>query len=301
MMKLIFFTLFILITGALEAISQHDDYNEVEPRDTVVFRYKFNVGDTLYYRVVSHDSIIIDYGEPLLKSRYERIRITCDSINDVNHYILGITLVDYLAHESKGDVRGVRREHSPWLDRTVWIEMDFYGNRYSYRIDDTSQAAMAPGSAFQPFLLINFVESHKAVNESWMVKDSIHIAENGYPPPVLRYSSLFRAKESIDTLGYMTNKAEYIRTAQGSMELITDQQKIAVASIHNSWGFINMSKELFIPVSLYQTSELKLNIQSPDQPDKPGWHYIEANYMLDVYKPADPPDDADEDEGNSME
>ncbi len=260
------------------------DSSDTKKKDTIFFKLKFNPGDTLIYNVKSNDSIIIDYGTPLIKSRIEKIKIVCDSVNKSGHYFINQSLIGFSSTESQGSEQNIENKASPWLNRKVWLEIDSVGNRLSYWVDDSAKGAMSPGGAFQPYLFFPFNTTQKVINESWMVQSLDELAENGVPTPLLRQSSLFRAKGIVDTLGDLSSRFEFIKTAQGNIPVITDKEQFNVTNIISGFGIMDISTTRFIPVHFYSTIEQKLTLHFPDNVTKPGLHYINSYFTLESIK-----------------
>lgn len=253
--------------------------------DTVCFKYKFTPGDTLYYYVVSYDSIIIDKDEPLLKKRYERTILVCDSIKNNNRYFLTQELITYLGYESKGNVRNVERDEHPWKGRKVWYEIDSLGNRYTWGYDDTTNAVLSPGGGFQPYLIFPLAESCKKINESWNVSSLDVIPENGLPMPILRQSSLLRARDFLDTLDEHCKRFEYIKTGQGSLQIKSGGESLLVTNVINGYGEMYFSSVNDVPVYYMGKVEQKLKLKFADESEKPGFHFIVSTYTLEKYVP----------------
>jgi hypothetical protein len=256
-------------------------------KDTVCFKYKFFPGDTLDYYVTGHDSIIIDYDDALMRTRFERWRLTCDSVSEEGHFFLSFAMMEYLAKEKKGDLEPVTRKSSPWMGRKAIIEIDSLGRRYKNKQSDETKAAMSPGGAYTPHLLIKFNESCKSVNESWIVEGESNIVENGFPYPDFDRSMLMRAKESRDTLDYKCNRLNFISTASATVSVITDMAKVHVQGILNGFGDMSVSTKEWVPVFYHGSIEQKLTISTPDFPNKPGWHFTDVYYSLSRIIPSE--------------
>jgi len=254
--------------------------------DTLRMKYSFSKGDELVYRIVAFDSISIDYDIPLKKSRYERLLIKCDSVTPRNTFILSHRLIDYIGFESKGDIEGIKRTGSPWINRVVQIEIDSVGRRLNEIADDTLRAAMSPGGAFNPVLFFPFEFSERLQNQSWNISGMMKMQENGVPYPLLRYSALFKSNRKLDTLDHKCVDLEFIRTGQGSVGIVTEDTKIKATNVINSAGNIYISEELNIPIFYRMTQEQKLTLHFPNDIHKPGWHYTNISYTLDSYNPA---------------
>lgn len=272
----------IILFGSYSVFAQTDfDESEDLPRDTVCFKYKFQPGDYLIYRVESRDSIVFDYDTPLLRDRYERLIVICDSISSNGYFYLNMYYTDYTAIESKGDIKDVRRNSSPWIDRHIYLVIDSSGNRINGTTQDKMNAAVSPGGPFQPYLFFPFQQSCKQVNESWLVNSIDTLYENAFPPAILEHSNLFRAEELIDTLGYSCVKFRFIRTGNATYQLKTQDQNIFSTAVINSGGRMFISKEYYVPVHFFQTIEQKLRVYFSEENYKVGKHYTNTNFTLE--------------------
>ncbi len=251
-------------------------------KDTLCYKLNFNPGDTLYYHVMSYDSITIEGDKPLLKNRFERIRIVCDSVVD-NKFYLSQVLIQFLSYESKGAIKKVERKNTPWINRKVWFVIDSLGNRYKAGYQDTMTAALAPGGAFQPFLIFPFQKHCKQKGKTWMAESLDELVENGMPTPLIKQSSLFRAVGQIDTLDEHCNRMEYIKTGQGSYKLLSKKDTIRISSIVTGFGVLDISREKFIPVHYLATSEIKLTISVGNKEPQTGTHNIFTRFTLEQY------------------
>jgi len=250
-------------------------------RDSVCFSLRFFPGDTLYYRIEAQDSIIINFDEALTKKRYERLRVVCDSVSKNGHFHLALTYTDFVAEESRGEIRDVLRQGSPWTNRTVYLTIDSLGVRHRIRPDNPNRAAISPGGAFQSFLFFGFEEHCKAINESWLVKTSDTLFENGVPGAILNHANLMRAEPDIDTLDYECSRFRFIRTATGNVEVITNEEQVITMVVINSGGNLFISKKYKVPVYSFQTAEQKLSFFFPDEKDMKGLHYNNTHFVLE--------------------
>lgn len=283
MFKLLLIAAILSLLQLENQLEYDDDFESdfLKLGDTVCFSYRFYPGDTLLYYIHSFDSIIIDNDSPLLRERFERIKIICDSVNSKGHFFLRQTLLNYLAYESIREYKNIERTTSPWINRMIGYEIDSLGKRYSYFVDDSTLAAVAPGGAFAPHLLFPLGANCKRVNESWNVESLDDLPENGIPVPIVNQASLFRANDYGDTLGRRCIKLEYIKTAQGSNWVKTNNDFILVTVIANGFGFLFLDSLERVPVHYFATLEQKLTINLPDGSIKPGLHYISTNFTLE--------------------
>lgn len=251
------------------------------------YYYKFYPGDTITYRVSSRDSIVIEFGKALTKDRYEIYEVVCDSVGKKNKYFyLTYTLKNYIADEVYSNTEKARRTSSPWINRNVHLVIDSTGKRIRSFVNDPNIFSMSPGGAFSPYLFMEFREIYKVNNESWIVSSYDTLAENGVPYPIIKQSTLYRSQLPVDTLGYSTYSANYIRTATGNVITLSNDAKIIVEAVTNLGGTIYLSREDHIPVIMLATQEQKLKITTPDKEAMPGFHYNSVVYELDSFKPS---------------
>ncbi len=272
---------FCIITNNTAAQEFHSDSASQEIKDTLCFKLDFKIGQKLTYRVESFDSIAIDYGAPLLKNRFEIWEISCDSITPQGNFFLSQKMIEFHSFEATKDEDKVERLESLWLNKRVGIEIDSLGNRLSVNYLDTIPPALAPGGAFQPYILFIIGESLKSINESWITESSDTLVENGFPPSILKQISLNRVKGNIDTLDFNCNRFDYIKTAQGSVETVYGNGSFFTTVIVNAHGIMDISSEHFFPVHYYSTIEQKLTMHYSDSQKIKGWHYITTNFTLE--------------------
>lgn len=256
-------------------------------KDTVCFKLKFLPGDTLLYFVESYDSIIIDYGDPLLKIRKEYYQVVCDSLGYGDSFFLSLKLIGFKSIEKSAKNKKVERNETEWLNHNVQIELDSLGNRISYRIDKVVKEALCPGGAFQPYLFFPFKESCKKVEESWMLDTTDYLCENGLPLPSLKYTILFRAKPKIDTLDANCLRFEYVKTGQGSILIESGKDNIQVTNVINSFGIYDIHSTEFVPVHFKSSIEQNLTIHSAKDQQKKGQHFITSEYTLVKFIPSE--------------
>jgi len=257
--------------------------------DTFSFKYNFCLNDTLVYVLMSRDSITIDYGPPLLKLRYEKIMLTCDSITKNGHFIIKQQLIDFKSKESYLREKNVDRNITPWLNVPVYIEIDTMGIRYKQYNKDSLTLAMCPGGAFQPFILLhlNYKDSinTKITGQSWMIIDSGYIYENGNPPPVYRYTLFYRLIGMTDTLDLgKLLKMTFSMTSHSAHKINTADIQMLTTSINNAGGEIFWDTTNWIPRYYTHTIEQRLTIkEKSEKKERPGFHYIYSSFILDKF------------------
>lgn len=252
-------------------------------KDSVCFRYNFHKGDSLVYRVISHDSISMPARETILRDRKETIAIICDSISSDGLFYLSQVLLNVEIKESGKDVTEQIRLETPWVGRRIWIAIDSAGVRKSYGAADTVNAANSPGGAFQPYLLFALQETCHERKSSWIVERTTDIPENSIPVPMLKYTSIFRILPDIDTLGAHCTVGQYTLTGQGASHVVMPSgQRTRIKSVIAQFGKFQWSEKMNIPVHFYATMENKFTIYLDDTKDDKitGKHYINTYYTL---------------------
>lgn len=244
--------------------------------------YTFRLNDTLVYLVHSYDSIVVDFGKPLLKVRNEVYRIICDSILDGSKYRLRYQLLEFRGIDLE-DTNRIEYDESEWINRKVWLIVDTTGERYGFAIDDSVISGKAPGGFFQPHLFFKFFDGCKKKNETWLIRTTDDLPENGIPVSTLHHTMLFKMIGEKDTLGEQNIRMEFIRTGQGRLKLNNPFLSMELIGLLNSFGVLDISKVKRIPTHLFTTVEQKLTLNS-DEKISHILHYISTNYTLIEYK-----------------
>jgi hypothetical protein len=261
------------------------------PRDTFHFRYNFEVGDSLTYIVMSNDSVIVDYGSPLLRIRFEKILITCDSITKAGNFCLTQKLIEFSAKESDAKEKNVSRETSDWLNIPVYLEIDTLGRRIKTANPDFKRNAVTVGGAFQSYLLVtldtneNDTNGHrKLTNESWLVSGVDDLVENAMPIPRLKYMTLFRMIGAEDTLDFKNLiRINTTITGQGLFDVYLDSNnRMSTHTRIASGGKIYLDTINWIPVVMQNTMEQRLTFYN-DGKEYPGRHRTNTTYILDRF------------------
>ncbi len=271
----------------LKADSVYDPITEMRvPIDTLDIRYNFVKGDTLIYRAEAHDSIIRGFESPLLRIRYEKWMLTCDSVSKKGNFHLTQELLEYVALESKGEIENVKRESSNWINRKAHLVIDSTGKRVASYPDDSLKAAIAPGSVFNPPLVEDLKERKALTYQSWsLTKQLVDWNENAVPAPLVNQTCLYKMKPKKDTLGFNCYRIEFIKTGQGSFELEAENIFLDVTTVLTGFNDYFMSLEHRIPVWANNKLEHKIRMQSGrDSEVVPGWHFIDVKYTLESLK-----------------
>lgn len=240
--------------------------------------YSFRLNDTLLYLVHSYDSIVVDYEEPLLRIRNEVYRYICDSILEGKKFRFQCELIDFGGIDIK-DTNRVEYSESEWIGRKIWLILDSVGNRFSFILDDSNRSGKSPGGFFQPHLFFRFSDGCKKQNETWLIRTTDDLPENGIPVSILRHTMLFKMIGEVDTLGDKAIRTEFIRTGQGSVRLNNPILPMKLSAVINSYGFLDISKDKKIPIHLFTTVEQKVTLTSEEKLSHI-MHYIHTNYRL---------------------
>lgn len=259
------------------------DFEENEMIDTMYAYYKFEKGDTLEYLIHSADSITIDFEEPLLKLRYERIVVVCDSVGKNNHFYLTYFLKNFIGKENKGAVKNVERMESNWQNKRVFLEIDSLGNRYNNYVIDSNEVSITPGGSFQPHLFFPIGYAKKQLNETWISNNNYKIAENGFPLSNIKETTLFRMKGEKDTINLFSTQIDYVRTGNANMTFFTKNSTFVNSCVINSHGNLFISNEFRKPVFLYVTIELKLKFSNSNGETKIGSQNTNTAFTLFYY------------------
>lgn len=178
-------------------------------------RYDLEQGESITYRVISLDSIVIWAERPqvLLRQRVERITYRCDTVLP-DGYGMRMTLDDVVIRERFDTLPWITRDVHPWTGTSIYFLMDEQGERI--RLRDTLDApGTMPGAPFQP-LLIPHIGPHDTLSagagsvfdrEMWLL-------ENTYPPIEFTGGTLRKVLGPADTLGHETAKVQLNETGQ---------------------------------------------------------------------------------------
>lgn len=248
-------------------------------KDTLCFRYMFNVGDTLLYHVQSEDSILF-VGEPtLIKSRTELVLVWCDSIITSNVYRLHLTVIG--AREmQRTPTDTADRTSSPWVGRTATLIIDSAGNRLEMSADDATVAAMSPGGAFQPLILPTLGELCGRQNESWLIRDTIALVENSVPPAAFEHATLWRVLDRADTLNRRFIQIQYTQTGIGGLSIRSDNLAMDVKAQVAAFGKLTMDSALQVPFHLFATSENKITLTTLQGTERKGKQLVSVHISL---------------------
>ena len=150
--------------------------------DTVTLAYRFTPGQSISYRVVSKDSIVMydSVRKTFVNDRVEIIEYHCDTIV-TDGYVMTMTLREYAATESIDGVPPITRVTHPWVGRPVTFLMSPTGKRLNL-LELTRTPGVAPGGPFAPLLLPFLGDSASHIGASGSMNHSYWLFDNVYPP-----------------------------------------------------------------------------------------------------------------------
>jgi hypothetical protein len=256
-----------------------------EVLDTLTHKYNFTEGDTLEYSLVSDDSILVNWESALTKDRHEKIRLVCEKVDKKSgHFFISYEYTQYKGYENKPLYVETERDKQPWLNKKVIIEIDSIGNRYSYSYTDTTTKGFTAGGPFQGSILQPLGKKQSAKGQSWIrLKDTIHLAENGYETPLSVITNLFENKGEVDTLGRKCVRVDLSLT--GSSQVLVNSKKAVFLMIvgQNGHAEVYLSEELGIPVFMFYTQEQRFDMRTGGDNSTKGLHYSFSTFKLDRF------------------
>jgi hypothetical protein len=281
MKKLVLFIVVLLSFHSVKAQFLEGLASEVI-KDTICYKYSFFAGDTLYFQSAGLDSIVINTNPALTKIRHEQVKIWCDSIISDTAFHLSYQMLSAKSLEKVLDNDSiVERVTHPWVNNIVSIVIDSTGKRIDYKFGHIKKAIVAPGSAFQPLLLVLLGESCHKENSTWLVKDSYGMPENGTPMPIIAQTSLMRAEKSLDTLGRFCKSVRFTSTGQTIYKIQTENDYINISSRKNFGGYLRFDAALDLPVNLWCSGQDVLVINNADGTETNGWIYSQVEFTLE--------------------
>lgn len=177
--------------------------------------YDLEQGESVTYRVVSLDSIVIWREKPqlLLRQRVERITYRCDTVLP-DGYGMSMTLNDVVIRERMDTMPWVTRDYHPWTGTAIYFVMDRQGERL--RLRDTLDApGVLPGAPFQPLLIPHLGPgADNPQKKNPMFDREMWLLENAYPPVQWKGSILRKVLGDADTLGRSTSAVQLNEVGQ---------------------------------------------------------------------------------------
>jgi hypothetical protein len=266
-----------LITGKVENLD----------KDTLFHKYNFVEGDTLEYRLESGDSVLVNWDSPLIKERYERIIITCDSVDEkTGHFFLTHEYDLITGKEFKNLYPEKEIDFHQWLNKKVTIEIDSIGKRYSFKYHDSTSSGSTAGGPFQGLIIQPIGQKSSILESSWIeLNDTTKYAENSYPAPTMIRTDLFENKGNTDTLDYEVVRVDISFTGNGEFFIHDKEASFYISSLTNGHSENYISTELGIPIWAYYTQEQQFEVNYGGEKTSKGMHFTYTLFELDKFVP----------------
>ncbi|MBC8144556.1 MAG: hypothetical protein H7X80_03155 [bacterium] len=226
--------------------------------DTIDLVYSFDVGETVTYRVTTHDTLVLSGANSVLQAaeRSHIVSYTCDSIVR-DGYVLTMRYSGYAARERRDSLPLVTRTAHPWTEHSYTFLMTPDGRRV--RLLSKSDSLVAPAGPFQPLLLPYLGDRWTHVGSSQMF-DIAHWLIDNVAPAIIWNGTSFRAiTERREAFGLAAIGVSLTETGRATYEAsggrITD-------AIINSEGHYWYSPMLGYPVAGEVVSMNRLEIRS---------------------------------------
>ena len=178
-------------------------------------RYDFSQGESVTYRVISLDSLVIWDVDPrtVVRQRVERITYRCDTILPEG-YGMTMILEDVLVRERVDTLPWSMKTEHPWVGRPIRFLMGEDGERIRLR-DTLAFAGSMPGAPFQPLVIPHLGGADTVSPGAGSVFDrDMWLLYNVYPPVKWQGGGLRKILGAGDTLGHHSLVVELSETGQ---------------------------------------------------------------------------------------
>lgn len=198
-------------SGSAAAASKGDGL----PPGSYVLRYKFSRGESVTYRVLSYDSIVIWDAEPrvLIRQRAEQVTYRCDTVLP-DGYGMTATLDQAVVRERLDSLPWTIRTEHQLVGQPIRFLMKEDGERVRLRETPAVGGSM-PGAPFQPLLIphLGGVDTVSAGAGSVFERE-MWLLDNVYPPVMWQGGGMRKILGTADTLGRHTLVVELSEVGQ---------------------------------------------------------------------------------------
>ena len=214
MMRILGFGLLMtMLLGSVISLSaQEKKENDEGPYP---LRYDFSPGESVTYRVISFDSLVIWDADPhtLVRQRVERVTYYCDTVLPEG-YGMVMFLEDVVVRERVDTLPWAMKTEHPWVGKPIYFLMAEDGQRIRLR-DTLDVPGSMPGAPFQPLLIphLGGVDTVSPGAGSVFDRD-MWLLDNVYPPVKWQGGGLRRILGIADTLGHKNMIVELSETGQ---------------------------------------------------------------------------------------
>lgn len=220
-MKTLYWSLIALLFLSVAGYAQPDGgiefatVDDGKGEDSYVLRYDFSQGESVTYRVLSYDSIVVWDHQPrvLIRERAERVNYRCDTVLP-DGYGITVTLLDAVVREQFDTLPWVVRADHPWVGQPIRFLMGPDGDRIRLR-DTLKVTGSMPGAPFQPLLVPALGGADTvSVGAGSVFERKMWLLDNVYPPVQWQGGVIRKILGTLDTLGHSTVVVELSETGQ---------------------------------------------------------------------------------------
>ncbi|MGE3802351.1 MAG: hypothetical protein AB7H80_15150 [Candidatus Kapaibacterium sp.] len=207
--------MFALLCGLLTTATLYAQEKGKEEPNAYPLRYNFTQGESVTYRVISLDSLVIWDVDPrtVIRQRVERITYRCDTILPEG-YGMTMILEDVVVRERVDSLPWSMKTEHPWVGQPIRFLMGVDGNRLRLR-DTLAYPGSMPGAPFQPMVIphLGGVDTVSPGAGSIFDRD-MWLLDNVYPPVKWQGGGLRKIRGVGDTLGHHAIVVELSETGQ---------------------------------------------------------------------------------------
>jgi len=270
---------FLLALAALALGTTHADAQKL---DSIRLRYTFTAGQTIRYRVVAFDSIMI-YDKKwrvLSRERAEEVTLRCDSVlpND-GGYIMTTRMTQYAASETYDSLPPVVRDTSAWVNRPITFLMTISGKRLTLKAA-TDDPGTSPGGPFEPLLLPNLGDDHTYVGSSGAFPNEQYMFDNIFPPVFWKGSTFRTIVGRLDTLKQKALEIQLSDVGNLSYQMPGDDANPITTATINGSGQYFLGTKLGYPIGGNYSLIARFTLSRPDKQNVDGRHILGMYFEL---------------------
>lgn len=276
---LIYLVALAAVFVSTRAVAQPMRPDDQRSLDTIDLIYGFDVGESVTYRVVTNDTLVL-YGANTVMQAAERsyvVSYTCDSLV-YDGYIMTMRYGGYVAREWRDSLPTVTRTSHPWTERSYTFLMTPDGRRVRL-LNSIDVSSAAPAGPFQPLLLPYIGDRWTYVGSS-QAFDIAHWLIDNVAPAVLSTGTTFRAVTGRqDILGLATIGISITDAARAKYEPDDGRSTSAIINSESHYWF---SPLLGFPVAGELVTMNKLEMRARDGAEAEGRQIIHTTFgMID--------------------
>ena len=247
------------------------------PADVVRLAYDFSPGESVTYRVITTDSLVL-WGMNLTQQTAERtqhVTITCDSVTR-DGFVLTLRTDAYAARERRDSLPVVTRTTHPWLAAPITVLMARDGRRVRM-LGTVDSSALSPTGPFHPMLFPYLGEEMAHIGSAEIFELNHQLVDNAVPPAISRGSVFRTVAGQLDTFGLSTVDITFAETGRATYEPPTGITTAAVISGGSRHFF---SPLLGFPVAGRADAMYNLTLTSPRGAEATGRQIVSVRYSM---------------------